>query len=181
MNRTIVMLLAGIVVSALLPLVPPAAAQTNIAILDTQYVVQMSEVGKSLRAQAERQRGSDDRLVKSEEDNLVKLEQTLTQQRATISAEEYQKRVQELRKKNADVQRDDQDRQARLEVGYRNAALKIETTIEQIATEIDKERNFVMAIRRSAIAGNTTAPDITQEVLKRLNQRMPNVALELPK
>ena len=68
-----------------------------------------------------------------------------------------------------------------MEVGYRNAALKIETMIEQIATEIDKERNFVMAIRRSAVAGNTTVPDITQEVLKRLNQRMPSVALELPK
>ena len=101
MNRMIVMLLAGIVASALLSTAAPAAAQTNLAVLDTQFVVQMSEVGKSLRAQAERQRGSDDRLVKSEEDNLVKLEQALTQQRATLAADEYQKRVQELRKKNA--------------------------------------------------------------------------------
>ena len=181
MNRAPVTLLVGIVASALMASASQAAAQANIAVVDTQYVVQMSEVGKSLRGQADRQRGADDRTLKVEEDALTKQEQTLLQQRTTLSAEEYQKRVQDLRKKNADVQRGAQDREARLEVGYRNAAIKIENTIELIVNEIDKERNFVMAVRRSALAGNTSAPDITQDVLKRLNQRMTNVALELPK
>ena len=181
MSRTIAMLHAGVVALALLAPVRQAAAQTSIAVVDTQLVVQTSEVGKSLRGQVDRQRGNDDRALKAEEDNLSKLEQTLTQQRATLAADDYQKRVQDIRKKNADLQREDQDRQARLEVGYRNAAVKIETMIEQVVAEIDKERNFAFALRRSALAGNASAPDITQEVLKRLNQRMPSVPLELPK
>jgi len=176
-----IMVSAAIIAAALLASAPEAAAQAGLAVVDTQFVVQTSEAGKSLRAQLDRQRAADERTAKAEEDNLTKIEQTLLQQRASLPADEFQKRAQDLRKKGEDAQRQAQDREARLETGYQTAAIKIENAIETIVTEIDRERSFVMAIRRSALAGNTTAPDITQEVLKRLNQRLPSVALELPK
>ncbi len=181
MNRTITALLAAIVASVMLLSAVPAAAQVNMAVVDPQFLVQNSEVGKSIRAQMEKLRANDERALKATQDNLTKLEQTLTQQRATLAADEYQKRVQEIRQKAAELQRDAQERENKLEVAYRNAGLKVENAIGQIVDEINKERNFALAIRRFAVAGTTSVPDITQDVLKRLNQRMPSVVVELPK
>ena len=87
------------------------------------------------------------------QDNLTKLEQTLTQQRATLAADEYQKRVQEIRQKAAELQRDAQERENKLEVAFRNAGVKVENAMTQIVDEINKERNFTITIRRFAVIG----------------------------
>ena len=106
---------------------------------------------------------------------------TLNWPPSTISQEEFQKRAQEINQKASAYQRDAQEREAKLEAAFRNAAVKVENAISQIVDEIAKERHILMTFRRVALMGNTTAPDITPEVLKRLNQRMPSVVVELPK
>jgi outer membrane protein len=181
MNRTITALLAGIIASVMLLSALPAAAQVNMAVVDPQFLVQTSEVGKSIRTQMDKLRANEERALKAEQENLTKLEQNLTQQRATLAADEYQKRLQEIRQKSAELQRDAQERENKLEVAYHNAGVKVENAIGQIVDEINKERNFTMTLRRFAVAGNTSVPDITQDVLKRLNQRMPSVVVEMPK
>jgi len=181
MNRTITALLAGIVASVMLLSALPAAAQVNMAVVDPQFLVQNSEVGKSIRTQMDKLRANEERALKATQDNLTKLEQSLTQERATLAADEYQKRALEIRQKAAELQRDAQERGNKLEVAFRNAGVKVENVMAQIVDEINKERNFTITLRRFAVMGNTSFPDITQDVLKRLNQRMPSVVVELPK
>ncbi|HKO08772.1 MAG TPA: OmpH family outer membrane protein [Alphaproteobacteria bacterium] len=181
MNRTITALLAGIVASVMLLSALPAAAQANMAVVDPQFLVQNSEVGKSIRTQMDKLRANEERALKATQDNLTKLEQSLTQERATLAADEYQKRALEIRQKAAELQRDAQERGNKLEVAFRNAGVKVENVMAQIVDEINKERNFTMTFRRFALMGTTSVPDITQDVLKRLNQRMPSVVVELPK
>lgn len=181
MNRTITALLAATVASVMLLSALPAEAQVNIAVVDPQFLVQNSEVGKSIRTQMDKLRANDERALAAEQENLTKLEQTLSQQRATLAADEYQKRLQEIRQKSVEFQRDAQQREGKLEAAFHNAGVKVENAMAQIVDEISKERNFAMTLRRFAVIGNTSFPDITQEVLKRLNQRMPSVVVELPK
>ncbi|MFI4987391.1 MAG: OmpH family outer membrane protein [Alphaproteobacteria bacterium] len=179
-----IMALAAAAVACVLLLQPPQAAaqaQLNIAVIDPQLLLQNSEAGKSIRTQLDKLRASDERALKAQQDNVTKLDQALVQQGSSLPAAEYQKRAQDLRQKALDLQRDAQTREAKLEAAYRGAAQKLEQGIEQVLVELVKEKGYQFVLRRAAIMGGGNLPDVTPEVLNRINQRMPTVAVDLPK
>jgi len=153
----------------------------SIAVVDVQLLMQNSDAAKSIVAQIEKVRADYQRFIVAEQEDVQRLDQAITQQRTTLSPQAYQQRVQELRDKVAAYQRDAQDRQGKLDSSSRGAAQKIELLIVQIVDEIKKERNFTLVLSRSAVVDTTTFPDVTQEVLARLNQRLPSVTIDLPK
>ena len=186
MNRTIIALAAGlwalgVVARAQVTVAEQTPAAISMAVVDVQFLMQNSDAAKSIAAQIGKVRADFQRFVVAEQEDVQRLDQSITQQRATLSPEAYQQRVQELREKVAAYQRDVQDRQGRFESASRAAAQKIEGSIVQIVDEIKKERTYTLVLTRSAVVGTATIPDITQEVLTRLNQRLPSVTVDLPK
>ncbi len=183
MRGKITALAAAAVVLGALAQAPGAAAQSplNIAVIDPQYLLQNSEAGKSIRAQLDKLHAGEERALKTEQDNVTKLDQTLGQQRATLPAAEFEKRAQEVRQKAVELQRDAQAREARLNAAYNTAAQKLEQSIEQLVAELVKEKGYLFVLKRVAVMANANLPDLTAEILKRLNQRVPTVAVEMPK
>ncbi|HLI13109.1 MAG TPA: OmpH family outer membrane protein [Alphaproteobacteria bacterium] len=165
----------------------PAAAPmgsfdaANIGVVDVPYLVQNSAAGKAARTQIEKLRAEYAKSLKSEESRMRKLNQDIVEQRATLSDQAYEKRVEDFRQKFAAYRRDAQTRQLKLEEASQGAARKIEAAVVQIVGDVAKQRKLEMVLSRQALIGGPEVADITQDVLARLNQRLPSVKVEVPK
>ncbi|HWP27094.1 MAG TPA: OmpH family outer membrane protein [Xanthobacteraceae bacterium] len=167
----------AIVVTAALVLCAPAQA-AEAALVDLQFVMQNAEASKNLRLQVEKMRSEYQSKAKAEQDEIEKLNQALAREREKISDAEYWKRLRALRQRAANSQIDAQERQERLDAALAAASEKIAAVIVQIVDEVRKERNLAFVLSNSATVGTSTIPDITPEVLKRVNQRLSTVAFD---
>lgn len=153
----------------------------NIAVIDVQFLMQNLEAAKTARARIEKVRAEYQAEVRGKQDDLARLGQAIVEERARLSAEAYQQRTRELRQKVDDSEREIRERQGKFADALRGLSQLISAAIDATADEITKERRLTLVLPRSAIVGTPSVPDITQEVLQRLNQRMPAVTVEIPK
>lgn len=184
MKHSIVVLASGLLTLALptgtnAPLAAEKSQAVSIAVVDAPSLMQNSEAAKKARAEIEKARAQLQQKAKGEEETLEKLRQSIAQQRATLSAEAYEQLLRGLRQKISAYEIDMQERQDKLNNGLVDASNKVARAIVQIVDEIAKERNFAAVLSRAAVV--STAVDITPEALKRLNQRIPSVTIDLSK
>jgi Skp family chaperone for outer membrane proteins len=153
----------------------------NIALVDVQFLMENSAVSENIRVQINRIRADYQKEFKEKQEELTRLFQSVARERATLSQDAYQRRLGELQQRASNLEKEAQERQGKLDSAMAAASNKITSAIGQITGEIMKERKFALVLPRSISIGAPTVPDITQEVLKRLNERMRTLAIEIPK
>jgi Skp family chaperone for outer membrane proteins len=186
MNRKITAVAAGLVWLTLVAEMVATAAQeksgnANIAVVDVQFLMENSTASKNIRAQIDQIRAKYQKEFKEKQEELTKLFQSIAGERSTLSPDAYQRRVGELQQKASNYENEAQERQSKLDSALGAASNRISSAIGKIAEEIMKEQKFVLVLPRSISIGAPAVPDITQEVLKRLNKQMPILAIEIPK
>jgi outer membrane protein len=165
---------------------PPALAQRKlsppvIAVVDVQAVMQTGEAPKGIRTQVQKAQATFQQTLQTKKDELKKLDQDLQQQKSVLAADAYQKRQHEFEQKVSDAQRDVQERRGKLETAFNSAMQQVETAIVQIVEQIAKESGATLVLTKQAAIYAQPDLDITQEVVRRLNARLPSVAVALPK
>jgi Skp family chaperone for outer membrane proteins len=186
MNRKITavaagLLALGIIATAQVGLAQEKTGAVNIAVVNVQFLMENSSAAKTARAQIEKMQVTYRKEVEGKLEEVTKAYQTLAQERSRLSEDAYQQRMQELRQKAASYQSQAEERLGKLDLGLRGGLQKIAATIEGIVNDIMKEQKLSVVLPRSSIIGTPTVPDITQEVLKRLNQRIPTITIEIHK
>jgi Skp family chaperone for outer membrane proteins len=171
-------LLALAMITAQPSLAQQSAAKT--AVVDMQSLLRESDAGKGVLAQIRKMETDYEQTVATEQQELRQTQQKLNDERATLAPDVYQQRLQELGQKFQGYQRSIQQHQAQWDAASRSAGQKINAVVVKIVEEIEKEQKLGMVIERAAVIGTTSAPDITPEVMKRLNQQLKSVAVELP-
>jgi outer membrane protein len=152
---------------------------SEIAIIDTQLLLEKAEAAKNARQQIEKLRAEIVQSVNEQQQELRQMNQTLVKDRATLAEEVFQQRMREIVQKNAEMQRAAQEQQHKLDAASRAAAQKIEGVVSEIVDELKKEHKYALVVVRSATMGKPTVPDITSDVLGRLDRRMPTVEVTL--
>ena len=181
MKPTILALTASI--SAIAALAAPAALaqqSAKTAVVDVQRLLHDSDAGKGAIAAINKLRADYQQTLNAEETELRTAEQKLNGERALLTPEAARQREQELALKAQGYQRNLQQNQVRWDAASRLAAQKIDDSIVKIVDAIEKERQIGMVFDRTAVIGTPSAPDITPEVLKRLNEQLKSVPIELP-
>ena len=186
MKYKIIGLAAGLLLLPMVAEIHVAFAQEkskaiNIAVADVQFLMENSSAAKTARAQIEKMQVTYRREIEGKLEEVTKAYQRLAQERSRLSEDAYQQRMQELRQKAANYQSEAQERLGKLDVGLRGGLQIIAASIEGIVSDIMKEKKFSVVLPRSSIIGTPAVPDITQDVLKRLNQRTPSVTIDIPK
>ena len=186
LKRKIITLAAGLLWLAVIAEVRVVSAQEksgapNIALVDVQFLMENSSVSENVRVQINRIRADYQKEFKEKQEELTRLFQSIARERATLPQDAYQRRLGELQQKASNLEKEAQERQGKLDSAMAAASNKITSAIGQIAGEIMKEKKFALVLPRSISIGAPTVPDITQEVLKRLNERMRTLAIEIPK
>ena len=159
----------------------PAAAQESkapvLAIIDVQKIMRESLAVKSLSKKIEAQRGKYRDELREKEKKIRNADQELARQRSVLSAEAYAKKRKELEERVATVQREVQERKKELDKFFTTGMGQVQNELFEVAKKIAEERGLdVILFRRTALVVKAEF-DISNEALKRLNERLPDVAL----
>jgi len=192
MLRSLVCLLVAVIAAAA---VAPAFAQAQrapaasggkvppsvIAVIDIQRIMRDASAHKGARQQLEQFRNGFQAEMAKEDEKLRAEDQELMRQRSILAPEVWDQRRQAFQSKVVEVQRRVQERSQAVDKSMAGVRDQIAQQVVKILEELGGERGFNMVLDRSQmhiIIGDNI--ELTAEVLKRLDQRLPSVKVNLP-
>ncbi len=164
-----------------------AAAQdaqpARVAILEIHKVLRESLVAADIREQVTRQEKVYQGELAGEEQEVRAASEELARQRAILSSDAFAQKQKQLNSRIVALQRGVASRKRELD-RVRIAAFKeVEKSLSAIIAEIAKERSLNLILSRvttrSVVLYADDALNITAEVVKRLDQRLPSVKVPL--
>ena len=180
--------IAGLVMALglLLPLTSAGLAQTaapaaSVLIVDVQKILEDSKAAKTVQTAVDKQRAAYQNDISKQENALRTADQELLRQRATLSAEAFEKKRQELDQQAGTLRRDVQTKRQQLDRMFQTSMNTVRTNLLQVIDEIANERKATLVLTKSQVLLAAKEYDITEEALKRLNAKLPTVAVEPPK
>lgn len=157
-----------------------ADAATLIAVVDVQGTLRNSDAAREIQSRINERRQAYQRQVTEEEKALRTSEQDLQQQRATLAPEDYQQRLRAFRNRVTGVQKSVQERRRALDQAFTMAMNQVRDELVAVIAEIANERGAQVVLFKEHIVIAEKSLDISDEALRRLNERLPSVPVELP-
>ena len=163
-----------------------SAAQTApakpalIGILDTQKVLNESVAMRGLSKQMDARRSSFQEELRQREDALRSADQELARQRSILSPEAFAEKRSELEQQVASLQRQVQTRRKELDRVYGQAVKQVQGALVSIAQKIASERQLDLVLPKTAVVLVRNDMEITDEVVKRLNETLTEVTVPSP-
>lgn len=155
-----------------------AQAEQKFVVVNVQQIMQKATAAAAARDQLKAKQKQFQDEVSKQESALQKEDQELAKQRTVLAAEAFQQKVTEFRTKAANVQRDVQDKRAKLTKAFDSAITTIQKNVTDIIAAMAKEQGFSVAIPASQILYYDPSLDITSEVLTRLNKQLPSMNVQ---
>ncbi len=153
----------------------------NIAILDVQSVFQNAAAVKSIqvmmRTYIEAYRAGTQR----EEEEIRAAQQELAGKRESLSDEQYEAERRKLEQRLLEAQARVQERKRGLDETQQQGMNAVQSALNTIVTEIASEKGITLILRKDQTVLNATALEITDEVLERLNARLPEIEVASPR
>ena len=151
-----------------------------IGVLDTQKVIKSSLAARSIRPQMEKLKKVYRTKFKKTERLLQKTKKELQKQRA-IMPDDYSEKLKKFRKRVRETQRQVQNVNRMFDRALANSMRKVHKTLNNITMEVAQEKQLKFVFPKRVVMFFEETSDITKEVLKRLNERLPKVTVIMPK
>ncbi len=151
-----------------------------IAIVDIQRLMQQSKASQSAQSQLDAQRSKFQHSIESEENDLRAAEDALTQSRKQLSAEQFSVREQQLRERFLTVERHVQARRKVLDQAYGEGMNMVRAGILNIVESVARVHGATLVIVKQDTLWADQPIDVTEEVLTKLDQKMPSVEIKMP-
>ena len=148
-----------------------------IAIVDLDRIMQESVAYQKAAAQIEKIRQQTSEELRQRENQLRDAEQELSRQQRLVSAEQFDQKRRDFQRQVGEAQQLAQTKKRDLDNVSNGAMNQIRNTIVQVVGEISRERGINMVLPRSAIVLESPAFDVSNEVITRVNQKLPSVAV----
>lgn len=157
----------------------PTAAQDNasIAILDMERILRESKAATNLREEIDKQRQIHQSKLSEQENALRAADEELARQRAVLSAEAFSAKRKELQDQAIGLQQEFLTRQKELEQLFGKGIGQVRNALAQVAKDIADERGISLILLKATIVLASRELDITEEALKRLDEKLPSVDL----
>ncbi|MBT4889293.1 MAG: OmpH family outer membrane protein [Rhodospirillales bacterium] len=152
----------------------------KIAILDMKVLLQRSSAVESIQKQINEYRSGFQTKIQSEEDELRKARQELSKQRNILTPESYAEESQKFESRVAEVQRMVQKLRQELNQSRNIAMSKFDGTLNKVIQTIATEKGIVLVMRKDQIYIASNSLDITDEVVKRLNETLSTITVPQP-
>ncbi len=175
----------GAAVVATFPIAPVAQEipTAKVAILDVQRILRESSATVSIKDQIKRQSQIYQDEIAKQEKELRAAAEELAGQRAILSAEAFARKQGEFKSRGAAVEKGVRTRMRELDQARNTAIKEVERTLDRIVSELAEERGLNLILSRvrarSVVLYAHADLNITDEVLRRLNERLPSVKVPL--
>jgi Skp family chaperone for outer membrane proteins len=159
---------------------PPPPTVPVIVVADINQILRDAKAAKDVQGQIDKEMVAYSREVSAQETELQKMRADLERQRSTLSADAFSAKTQQYQQRFDALDRNVQVRRQALQQSFTDAMGKVETTALDIIAEIAAERKANMVLTRAAVLFEAGGLDITAEVVKRLDTKLPALAVNLP-
>ena len=152
---------------------PPAVT----AVIDYQRILRDAAAARSIRDQIEARRKTYQEEISKEEQRLHEIDKEFAKQRSVLSPEDFAEKRREFEQDVTEVQRKVQERRRELDRLSAAALNQVKEALIAIVTSIAEERGFNLVLPSSEVLFFARALDLTEEVLAKLDARLPQVQL----
>lgn len=159
---------------------PLPAKGSAIVVIDIALVVRDSAAARNMRTQIERQQATLRAEDEKTDKDLRTAEQELVQQRTILAPEAFNQRRRDFERRVAEAQQAAQSRRRDIEEAFATAQRRIEGAMNEIVIEIAKENDYRVVLPRAVVVASHDQVDITDEILQRLNRKLPSVSIAVP-
>ena len=156
---------------------PPPA----IVVVDMMEIMRDAKAAKNVQTQVQDEMNAYTKEVARREDELKQLSDQLERQRTALAPDVFAARSQEYQQRYTALDHDVQGKRQAMQQSYSEAMTKIENTALQIVADVARERNANMVVAKAALLYMADGIDVTAEVTRRLDAKLPSVAVNLPK
>ncbi len=181
MTRTLLALAFAGLASSLFA--APAMAdppQAKIVVLDRAAILQFSKVGQDIAKQMQAYANQAKADLSAQGRSLQNEGRTLQQQVAILAPDLKEKRLEAFRAKEQALQGAAQRKDEQLKAGFAQAQKAVEEALGPILQQLVKERGANLVLDKQAVVfANAAGFDITGDAINRLNQKLPEVMVNL--
>lgn len=159
---------------------PPVRAQDSalvVMIVDVQRVLRDSAAAKSVIGQVEAQRTAYEQQLEQRQQALKAEEDELRRQQAILSGEAMDQRRRKLERDYADLRRDAEQRRNRLNTAFNSAMRQVREAMARAVADVMQEKGATLTLPRSAVLVFNDKLNVTDSVVARLNEAMPQVTV----
>lgn len=148
---------------------------------DSSHFIDIKKILNTSKAGAEAQKKLKQRLktqtekFKKLEDGVRKEEAEIISQKKVISAEEYKKKVEALRKKVAVLQKDKQKSFNNLAKTRSDARVTLLKSLNPIVKKYMQEKKIRLIIDKKSVILGDTSLEITEQIITILNKELPSI------
>ncbi|MEE8393430.1 MAG: OmpH family outer membrane protein [Rhodospirillales bacterium] len=153
----------------------------KIAVIDIDEIRRNAEAVKDIHSQIGKFRIAFQSEIQKEEEALRSADQELGRQRAILTPEAFAEERRKFERRVIDYQRMGQTLKQQLAIAQNNAMGEVQKVLNEIIGEMAKNNNLTLILNRNQTIIVHSALDMTEIILKRLNERLPKVKVPEPK
>jgi outer membrane protein len=153
----------------------------TVVVVDMTQIMRESKAAKDIQAQVQKEMDAYSKQVSQKENELKSLRDDLERQRTVLAPEVFNARSQDYQEQYAALDRDVQMKRQEMQQSYSDAMTKVEDAALQIIAGVAKERKANMVVAKAALLYMDDGLDVTAEVTRRLDQKVPTMAVNLRK
>ena len=147
----------------------------SLAVVDFRGVLSKSEAARNIRSVVDEKRQELRKYFLEVENSLRDEQKDLSKKRSIVTAEAFEQRARKLKEKAQSAQKLAQTSNQKLKKSFDQAMDKVQKELLRIVAEVAEESGVGVVYFRSAIVIAVKKLDISKEVLKRLNKKLPDV------
>jgi len=176
--KTALSRLFAVTTTALLLAAAPAHAETTVAVVNTAKIMRDSKAAQSVRSQLQAKQKSFQADLDAKEKQLLAEDQALAKQQGSVDKAAFEQKVKDFRTKAANAQREVQQKKLAVDKALAGSLEDIQENVMQIVKEVAAEKKISVVVSGAQVLYAEPSLDITDEVLNRLNKKLPNVAVK---
>ena len=152
-----------------------------ILIVDMQEILQDAKAAKGVQSVISQQYNVYSKEVAQEEDELQKARAELERQRTVLTPDAFSLRARELQQRYDDLDQAVQGRRQALQQSLNEAMTKVKVAALDVVKALAEERRANLVIEKQAIVFEAEGLDVTPEAIKRLDEKLASVPVNLPR
>lgn len=154
------------------------AVDSKILFIDLTVVLNESKAGKKAQDFLKNSAEKNIKKFKEVEKSLKDKETDLIAKKDVISKEEYKKMADNLRKEVQNYQKERNQSLQKISVQRSTARSKLIEALRPLLEKYSKENNVYMILNKKDVLYADAAIDVTQDILKKLNETLPSINLK---
>ena len=153
----------------------------KIGVVDVQRVLRDSKAAKNIRPEFESMRKAFQKQVSEQEQQLRQAEQELTRQRAILAPEAFSQKRRSFSEEARRAQNSVKERRRQLDRAFNDTKNEILKNLVVVAQQVAEAKKLNMLLEKRFVFLSVKTMDVTNEVIARLDKRLPKLAVKLGK